>query len=200
MCIYLSFHFLLNSFLGWLAVTTDIFARHSRHGVSFHQYKKQKAIRDHGYTKYNINPFIIHQQYADDIGWITHLIETSRLLRREVPTRLKLKNLLVNDTKTEDLEVEINGDKKWMLCKYLGSIIDIENDINRRKTFALAAFNSQKHIFDSRRATLEVKIRLFNNHIRCIFLYNSKLWTLPKSLENTINVFQKKDLEEDHKY
>ncbi len=29
---------------------------------------KQKAIRDHDYTKYKINPFIINQQYADDIG------------------------------------------------------------------------------------------------------------------------------------
>ena len=73
---------------------------------------KQKAIKDHDYTKYNINPFIINQQNADDIGWITNLIETSRLLRKEVPPKLKLKNLLVNDTKTEHHEVEINGDKK----------------------------------------------------------------------------------------
>ncbi len=58
-----------------------------------------KAIKDHDYTKYNINPFIINQQYVDDIGWITNLIETLKLLRREV--LLKLKNILVNDRKTE---------------------------------------------------------------------------------------------------
>ncbi len=126
----------------------------------------QKAIRDHDYTKYNINPFIINQQYADDIRWITNLIEISRLLRREVPPKLKLKNLLVNDTKTEDHEVEINGDKKWMLCKYLGSILDTENDTKRRMTLALVAFNNLKHIFESRIATLEVKIRLFSSHIQ----------------------------------
>ena len=81
-----------------------------------------------------------------------------------------------------------------MLCKYLGSILDTENDIKRRKTLALVAFNSLKHIFESRRATLEVKIRLFNSHIQSIFLYNSELWTLTKSLKNTVDVFQRNTL------
>ncbi len=54
----------------------------------------------------------MNQQYADNIRWITNLIETPRLLRREEPQKLKLTNLLVNGTKTEDHEVEINGDKK----------------------------------------------------------------------------------------
>ncbi len=114
------------------------------------------------------------------------------MLRREVPPKLKLKSLLVNHTKTEYHEVEINGDKKWILCKYLGSLLDTENDIKRRET--LVAFNNLKHIFESRRATLEVKIRLFNSHIQSIFLYNSKLWTLTKNLENTVVVFQRNTL------
>ncbi len=71
--------------------------------------------KDHDYTNYNTNPFLINQQYADDIGWITNLIETSRLLRREVPPKFKLKNLLVNATKTEEHEVEKHGDTTWML-------------------------------------------------------------------------------------
>ncbi len=116
------------------------------------------------------------------------------MLRREVPPKLKLKNLLVNDTKIEGHEVEINEDKKWMLYKYLGSLLDSENDIKRRKTFALVAFNNLKHIFESRRATLKVKMRLFNSHIQSIFLYNSELWTLTKNLENTVDVFQRNTL------
>ncbi len=78
-----------------------------------------------------------------------------------------------------------------MLCKYLGSKLDTENDINRRKTFALVAFNNLKHIFESRRATLKVKMRLFSSRIQSIFLYNSELWTLTKHLENTVDVFQR---------
>ncbi len=54
-----------------------------------------KANEDHDYTKYNINPFIINQQYADDI------VETSRSLSRGLPPKLKLKDLLVNDTTTK---------------------------------------------------------------------------------------------------
>ncbi len=34
--------------------------------------------------------------------------------KRSTP-KLKLKNILVNDTKTEEHEVEKNGDTKWML-------------------------------------------------------------------------------------
>ncbi len=90
------------------------------------KYTKQTMLsKDHDYTNYNTNPFLINQQYADDIGWITNLIETSRLLRREVPPKFKLKNLLVNDTKTEEHEVEKNGDTTWMLWQHVGSILDI---------------------------------------------------------------------------
>ncbi len=59
--------------------------------------------------------------------------------------------------------------KKWMLCKYLGSKLDTENDIKRGKTLALVVLNKLKHIFESRRATLEVKIRLYSSHIQSIF-------------------------------
>ncbi len=52
-----------------------------------------------------MNLFLINKQYANDIGWITNLIEISRLHRREITPKLKLKNLLVNDTKTEDHEI-----------------------------------------------------------------------------------------------
>ena len=56
---------------------------------------------------------------------------------------------------------------------------------------AIAAYNQLKHIFESKRVSLEVKIRLFNSHIRSIFLYNSELWTITKKLENTIDAFQR---------
>eukprot|EP00794_Sanderia_malayensis_P008267 gene8266-biopygen6685 len=150
-----------------------------------------KAIRDHDYGKYTISPFIIDQQYADDTGWITSDTERSREIRREVPPKLKEKNLMVNDTKTEEHEVERNGSIEWMKCKYLGSLLDTENDIKRRKTLAHGAFNNLKHIFESKRVTVEVKLRLFRSHVESIFLYNSELWTLTKSLENTVDVFQR---------
>eukprot|EP00794_Sanderia_malayensis_P018431 gene18431-biopygen12371 len=78
-----------------------------------------KAIRDHDYGKYTISPFMIDQQYADDTGWITNDAESSREIRREVPPKLKQKNLMVNDTKSEEYEVERNGSTDWMKCKYI---------------------------------------------------------------------------------
>ncbi len=78
-----------------------------------------------------------------------------------------------------------------MLCKYLESMLDTENDNKRRKILTLVAFNSSKYIFESRKATLDVRIRIFRSHIHSIFLYNSELWTLTTNLEYTVDIFQR---------
>ncbi len=88
-------------------------------------------------------------------------------------------------------EVEKNGDTTWMIWKYLGSMLDNEHSLKRKKPHTLVAFTSLKHMFESRKATLEVKIRTFRSHIQSIFLYNSQLWTFTKILDNTVDVFQR---------
>ena len=87
--------------------------------------------------------------------------------------------------------VERGGDNSWKKCKYLGSLLDTEEDINRRKILAISAYNQLKHIFESKRASLDVKVRLLNSHVRSIFLHNSDLWTISKKFENAIDVFQR---------
>ena len=77
-------------------------------------------------------------------------------------------------------------------CKYLGSLLETENDINRRKILATNAYNQLKYIFESKKTSREVKIRIFRSHIESIFLYNCELWTITKNHENTIDVFQRK--------
>ena len=109
---------------------------------------------------------MIDQQYADDISWASNNETRIRKLRREVPSLLKDKNLQANDTKTEEHKVERGEDNSWKNCKYLGSLLDTEEDINRRKILAISAYNQLKHIFESKRISLDVKIRLLNRHVR----------------------------------
>ena len=85
-------------------------------------------------------------------------------------------------------EMEVTPGKK---CKYLGSLLDTEHDISRRKILATTAYNQLKQIFESKKVQIPTKVRLLKSHIESIFLYNSELWTLTKKLENTINVFQR---------
>ena len=134
---------------------------------------------------------MIDQQYADDVSWITDHDETVLQLRKEVPSILKEKNLQTNVGKTEQHEIERNGSDSWKKCKYLGSLLDTEQDISRRKILATSAYNQLKQIFESKRVQISIKMRLLKSHVESIFLYNSELWTLTKKLENTINVFQR---------
>ena len=96
-----------------------------------------------------------------------------------------------NVGKTEQHEIERNGSDSWKKCKYLGSLLDTELDISRRKISATSAYNQLKQIFESKKVQISIEMRLLKSHVESIFLYNSELWTLTKKLENTINVFQR---------
>ena len=134
---------------------------------------------------------MIDLQYADDISWITNISEPVTEIEEEAPSKLEEKNLQVNNTKTEKHDIERNGQTEWMKCKFLGSLLDTEYDIKRRKGLALGTYNDLKHIFENKRASTAVKIRIMNSHLESIFLYNSELWTMTKGLEHVVDVFQR---------
>ncbi len=100
-------------------------------------------------------------------------------------------NVQVNHTKTEKQDIERNGQTDWMKRKFLRSLLDMEYDIKWRKVLALGAtYNDLKHILDSKRASIAVKIRIMNSHLESTCLCNSELWTITKALEYIVEVFQ----------
>lgn len=46
--------------------------------------------------------------------------------------------------------------------------------------------------FSSQHVSVKIKIRVFTTYTQSIFMYNLELWTLTRSLENSIDVFQGK--------
>ena len=113
-------------------------------------------------------------------------------VERIVPEMLKENNLFVNATKTEKYHVSRHSDNSWKKGKLLGSLFDTEEDIKRRKGLAIDSLKALKHIFDSRHVSEAVRLRVFKAYIESIFLYNSVLWILTKSLEDKIDSFQRK--------
>ena len=101
---------------------------------------------------------------------------------------------MINESKTEEYEIIRQGNEKWKKCKLLGSLLDTENDINRRKSLEIYAFKTLNKCFDSRKISNAVTIRTFNAYVARVFLYNSELWTLTKKMENTVNTFQRRHL------
>ena len=82
----------------------------------------------------------------------------------------------------------------WKNCKLLGSILDTENDIKRRKILTIDAMKKLNNVFNSARINIQTKMRCFKAYINSVFLYNSELWCMNKTLEESIDAFQRRQL------
>ena len=151
-------------------------------------------LKDHSYAIPREDHFLINQQYADDISYISNASHIIEIYKEKIPEQLQDRNLNVNKEKTEYYEIRRNGSEEWKKCKYLGSLLDTDEDIKRRKGLAVQAANKLKYILDSKKLGTEIKIRTLNAYIASIFLYNSETWTVKKSNENEIDIFQRKFL------
>ena len=149
-------------------------------------------LKDHTYCSKTDPFFCVDQQYADDISWVANNKCKIDTIKDKIPQKLKERNLKVNQSKTEQYEIKRNGnDESWRKCKYLGTLLDTAEDISRRKQLSMMAYNKLKFILDSKKTSIQMKIRIFNSFIASIFLYNSELWTLSKKLEHKIDVFHR---------
>jgi hypothetical protein len=151
---------------------------------------------DHSYSfpitkKPTPSELTLEGQYADDMFMITSDQVEKERQKRQLPPQLKIYNLGVNESKTEDYDISTTSPEEWKKCRLLGSLLDTEADINKRKSLAIAAYKKKEKIFKSTKISLRTKIRVFNAYITPIFLYNSELWTLTKSKEKKIDAFQR---------
>ena len=79
-------------------------------------------LNEHSYSRALFNPFTIDQQYADDIGWAAGNEFVIDQNEKKIPIKLKERNLMVNEEKTERYAIKRNGPEEWKECKYLGLI------------------------------------------------------------------------------
>ena len=155
--------------------------------------KRQKHLEEHNYNKQEqINHININLEYADDISEITSNPEQIIQLKEKLPSQLAKRNLTINTSKTEEHKISrTNCDNSWKSWKLLGSILDTDNDIKRRKILTFDALHKLKYIFENNKISISTKMEAFNIYISSIFLYNCETWTLTHSHENAINSFQR---------
>ena len=163
---------------------------------------------DHTYSisEGNLCDTGIDAQYADDLTWINHMNEELDSIKRLVANRLKDRKLGISQSKTEEYHIkrpEItkkerkkqpdNAPDPWCKCKLLGSLLDTEQDIKRRKSLAWAAFAKFKDVFNKRRNfSINTRLRIFKTYISNVFLFNLELWTVSKTTENEIHIIQRR--------
>ena len=135
----------------------------------------------------------IDQQCADDISKISTSISAIEKMKDELPVKLAQRGLKVNESKAEEYKIKRdNCDNRWTDCKLLGSLLDTQNDIKRRKVLAINAANKLKHLFLNKDVTISVKTTLFKSYITPVFLYNSELWTLTNNMQRKVDSFQRR--------
>ena len=182
-----------NQFTYYLAKALKIDNKHHNDHdyTSYTQALAKQISTEHNYTRSICNTIDINQEYADDISIITTNPNTIKYSKQHLPTLLSLRNLQINHTKTEEFVIERNGCDKWRKCKLLGSLLDTNSDVKRRKGLAIAAINNMKSLFYGK-ISLNIKIRAFSCYVESIFLYNSELWSLTTSIENSIDSFHRR--------
>ena len=135
----------------------------------------------------------VDPKYADDITFVRTDESKINQIERLMPEMLKENNLYVNPTKTEKYTISRTSNGSWKKkCKLLGSLLDSDKDIKRRKGLAIDSFKTLENVFKSRHISEVIRLRIFKAYVESIFLYNSEIWTLTKSLEDKIDSFQRR--------
>ena len=155
-------------------------------------------LHDHNYCieqdKNTITDYIIDQQYADDIGFISNNKNIMDKAMKNTAPILEERNLTINEEKTIQHTINRTHKNDWKKCKYLGTLLDTETDIERRKNLTYIAFNKYRQKLTCRNLPLYLRIRLLDVYVTSIFMYNSELWTLTKSQEIKIDPFHRQIL------
>ena len=112
----------------------------------------------------------IDPKYSDDINFVRSWYPKINQLKRAIPNMLIEDGLHVNNSKTEEYTIEIDGDERRKKCKVLGSLLDTTHDIIWRHGLASSAYKKLERNFKSRSLTKNTKIRIFNAYIRRIHL------------------------------
>ena len=143
-------------------------------------------------VKKDVHNIEIDPKYSDDMSFIRSTLSKLNMVKRIIPGNLAASDLLENSSKREEYEVSRESNEAWKKCKYLGSLLDTEKDIERRKILALDAMKTLEPIYRSRKVSDSTKLRIFEAYVSSILLYNSELWTLTNTVEKQIDSFQRR--------
>ena len=110
----------------------------------------------------------------------------------DLPTKLEKRDLKINTSKTERFEISRKGDDKWKNCKFLGSILQTDNDIKKRKSLAITAANKLHSIFRSKLIPQRTKLKTLTTYVQSIFLYNCEIWTTSHNNIQEIDAFHRR--------
>ncbi|KAE9521507.1 hypothetical protein AGLY_018106 [Aphis glycines] len=151
--------------------------------------------------------------YADDIVLLGNNINTVKSMCERLITAAKRVGLQINEEKTEYMEISRQRYgkqpeeflkvgpyrfKNVPQFKYLGSMItqsnNMEYEILKRIQMGNKCYYAMDNLFKSRILSKTLKLQIYTTLIKCIVLYGAQCWTVRKSDESKLRVFERKIL------
>ena len=108
----------------------------------------------------------------------------------------KPKIMLNNHTEKATVEVDGKAIEEVEKYVYLGKTVsrdgDLMSEIKRRITLGWAAFNKVDNIMRSRKASMQIKKKVFNEYVLPVMTYGSETWALTTAQMDALAVAQRK--------
>lgn len=154
-------------------------------------------VLDHNYARkpYKIK-FPPYFAYADDVDFICDTQEEADDIVKRATAIFRTFNLFINPDKTEFTKVAPSSTHPDALrgTKKLGSLLDEDEDIDRRKNLSNAVLLKLRTIWKNRFIRLKVKLSVYKIFVESILYYNCGTWATNKEIERKIDIIQRKQL------
>ena len=95
----------------------------------------------------DIHKITIEPKDADDISFLRSDESKINQVESEITAMLLTEGLHLNESKTERYQIQGGGEDAWKKWKYLGSLLDTEEDIKRLKGLTIDSYKTFESIF-----------------------------------------------------
>ena len=134
--------------------------------------------------------------YADDADFMSMCAEFLEQIQLHVVPIFKEFNLIVNNDKKEETTIghpDMLSDQSWRTTRKLGSLLGIEEHVNRRIQLALQSLNSLEALWTHRSMVAQrICINAYRAIVESVLLYNCGTWALTEVLANKLDCTQRK--------
>ena len=104
--------------------------------------------------------------------------------------------LIVNNDKKEETAIghpDMLSDQSWRTTRKLGSLLGVEEDVNRRIQLALQSLNSLEALWSHRNMVAQhIRVSAYRAIVESVLLYNCGTWALTEVLSHKIDCAQRK--------
>ncbi|VDP25561.1 unnamed protein product [Schistosoma margrebowiei] len=141
--------------------------------------------------------------FADNLALLSHTHEQMQTKTASVAADSASVGLSIHKGKTKVLKfkaeknnlITLDGETLEIVesFTYLGSIIDEQGgsdaDVKARIVKARTAFLQLKNIWNSKRLSTNIKVRIFNNSVKAVLLYGAETWRTTTTIMKKVQVF-----------